>query len=306
MKSLSPAEICKYTWRRELILKKIKEQSPFELMNGANVLIHHFTRRFRILDATQDEFRQFRLYDHEGNEYKLSDLAKTSEFGGKGNGLKRENDALNALNRHLHNTDRCEFSTGLVPVYVCGQVHHISHAESTPGTPKADFHLINGNGEECIWISHKHGSKPIHFQQWGGVSGLSDTFMAYNEHINRFARDIEKLYPRGLVAGTTLFREFQDTRLKVVSVYGKNYGQEYGRDNVQLVLQGDVKLVWNFSKKAFVIQGSAHTYENGDEILGEYEPTLYAVYKTDRSDKGVKNCRITINPLGSRNKRTRI
>ena len=41
---------------------------------------------------------------------------------------------------------------------------------STPGTPKSDFHFLDLEGKEIVWMSHKDGSKASDFQQWGGIS----------------------------------------------------------------------------------------------------------------------------------------
>lgn len=300
MKSLSPAEIVKYNYRRELIAQKIKDVSPFELMNGDITYIYDCTHD--ILTATQAELKYARFLGAHDSIYKLSDFAKNAEFGGKGNGLKREDDALNSLNAQLE-AIKAEWGVTSIPVCCGSNIFQITCAMSTSGTPKSDFELVDRNAESAIWISHKHGTKPTHFQQWGGISEAADPYIANHLEVKAFADAISKKYPNGLPAKTTLYRPIKSGNLKCHSVYGKEVHRGQSKNSVSLVLQGDVKLVWNWIGEYYTIQGSTHTHFCGEEITGDYEPTLYAVYKTDRSDKGIKNCRITINPLASRNKR---
>lgn len=304
MKSLSPVEIVKYNYRRELFAQKINEQTDFELVDGSLVRVQGYTHD--ILTATQVELRAARFLDHNFQWHKLSDFAKTSEFGGKGNGLKREDDALKSLNKQIEDL-KAEWQVSFIPIRVGSKVHKIQFAMSTPGTVKSDFELVNESNESVIWISHKHGTKPTHFQQWGGVSDQAGLAIANHSEVLDFAASIKKKFPNGLPAKTTLWRPICSGNLKCRSVYGPDaFNLDLGRDNVSLVLQGDVKLVWNWVTEDFSIQGTTHTHVNGEEIGGDYEPALYAVYKTDRSDKGIVNARITINPTSSRNKRTLI
>lgn len=300
MKLLSPAEICKYEWRRELFAQKIAEKSQFTLKNMECVVIESYTHD--IMTATQNELRNARFLDNNFQWHKLSDFVKTSEFGGLGEGssVRRENDALISLNNQLAAIDE------EVHLMVGHKFHIVTHAISTPGTPKSDFELVDKHGRSVAWISHKHGTKPTHFQQWGGISENADPFIANHPEVNDFVESIKKKYKNGLVPGTTLYRPLKSGNLKCHSVYGRDSGYPTGKNNVDLVLQGNVKLVYNYHECWHTIQGSTHTHLNGDIIEGNYEPCLYAVYKTDRSDKGIKNARITINPLASRNKRTLI
>jgi hypothetical protein len=83
----------------------------------------------------------------------------------------------------------------------------------------------------------------------------------------------------------------------MMSVYGNEYGNKFGRQNTTLMLQGDV----NLSKKGLNYEITAtHTHVNGDDMTGDYEPVFMAIYKGDRSDFGIKGTRVVIAPVGSR------
>ena len=91
-----------------------------------------------------------------------------------------------------------------------------------------------------------------------------------------------KLYFLSLIR--KLDKEIKDENLKKKAVYGDDYKQgsrQYGRDNVQLVLQGPVKLV---KKGSYYEIDANHTHENGEQMKGDYEPIFTAQYRSDRND----------------------
>jgi alanine-alpha-ketoisovalerate/valine-pyruvate aminotransferase len=168
---------------------------------------------------------------------------------------------------------------------------------STPGTPKSDFHLIDIDGKEIAWISHKDGRTAKDFQQWGGISQSKEPIIYSNEEVQAFIKDLKSNYPDGLPPATTLYRKIKNNKLKMLSVYGNNFGSALGQQNVTILLQGDIKLVKrNFSYEL----SSNNVHFNGDSIIGDFEPVLMAIHKGDRSDAGVKKTRIVISPIGGR------
>ena len=86
--------------------------------------------------------------------------------------------------------------------------------------------------------------------------------------------------------------------MKKIAVYGSQFGVGSGINNVDVTLQGTVKLVKQGT--VYKLTGSAHENANGTIISGGYEPIFLAVYKGDRSDHGIKGARITINPKEGR------
>ena len=89
--------------------------------------------------------------------------------------------------------------------------------------------------------------------------------------------------------------QIKDNKLKMMSVYGNEYGRNYSRQNTTLMLQGSV----NLEKKGSIYTISAfHTHLNGDDMTGGYEPVFMAIYKGDRSDFGIRGTRVVIAPAG--------
>ena len=46
----------------------------------------------------------------------------------------------------------------------------VVNVESTPGTPKSDFHFRDVNGKMVGFVSHKDGASATAIQQWGGIT----------------------------------------------------------------------------------------------------------------------------------------
>lgn len=300
MAQLSASELRKYTWRPEIFIRKLKEKSLFEVKGGKKVTIitpaANVEKTLRTGQPTA--LNALRFGDDKGNIWKLTDFVKTSEFGGKGagSGTLKEDAALADLRSQIKQA-LTKDGVAQISVKIGSKTYNVADVVTTPGTPKSDFHLVDTNGKEVAWISHKDGSRAKDFQQWGGLSARVEPKLANHKETQSFVADIKQIYPNGLPNATTLYRKISDTNLKMMSVYGNEYGGNFSRQNVTLMLQGEVKL----KKEANVYKITAtHTHINGDEMTGDYEPVFMAIYKGDRSDFQVRGTRIVISPAGSR------
>ena len=303
MASLSPKELLKYDWRVEVFLRKYKskdkKERTFDLVNNKKLCFIYDPDVAKVVARkNQVQLRTVRLLGEDGNEYKLSDLEKSAEFGGKGagSGTLKEDIELQSLIKQL-NDIRKKQKTGTVPIKVGGKTFNVADAITTPGTPKSDFHLVDGDGKEVVWISHKDGRTARDFQQWGGISKRSEPTIFSHPETQSFIDDLKKTYPDGLPRRTTLYRKIKDDKLKNFSVYGNQYGNDEGRQNVSILIQGPVKLQKSGNVYKFV---SNHVHYNGEKMTGDFEPVLTAIYKGDRSDAGVKGTRIVIMPIAGR------
>ncbi len=95
--------------------------------------------------------------------------------------------------------------------------------------------------------------------------------------------------------GYNVVKEILDTTLKNKAVYGDEFkpnSKKYNEHNIQLVLQGPVKLV---KKGNFYVLRANHTHSNGEKLTGDYEPVFSAQYRSDRGAP-VKNARASIWP----------
>lgn len=299
MANLSGREIYKYAFRVEVFIKKYTTKDPFTLTNGKKTVL---VQNNNVIEALQKELptTNLELLSEDGTIYKFKDLMKTPEFGGKGAGAStaKEDRELLSLQKQLEDIKR-DTASASVPIKIGTKIYHVEGAESTPGTPKSDFHLLDTNGKECVWISHKDGRRPNDFQQWGGISQRAEPTIFKHPETQAFITDLKEMFPDGLPRATSLHRKIKDKNLKMMSVYGNQYHTNVeGRQNVSILIQGPVKLV---KKGAHYLFESNHIHYNGDSVDSQgFEPVFMAIYKGDRSDAGVKGTRIVIMPIEGR------
>jgi len=226
------------------------------------------------------------------------DFFKTPEFGGRGQGFgtRDEDEALTSLKKQIEERKEKEGKQS-IRIRTNRKTYDIATAESTPGTPKSDFHLLDPLGKEVVWVSHKAGRLPRDVQQWGGISQRSEPKIFAHKETQKFINDLKKEYPKGLPRATTLMRKIKDDKLKNMSVYGNEFGSQLGRQNVSVLLQGPVKLV---NRGSFYVFDSNVIHTNGDVLSGGYEPVFAAIYKGDRNDAGVIGTRIVIMSITGR------
>lgn len=300
MAQLSGTELRKYSTRPEIFIRKLNEKSPFEVKGGKKVIILTVGKDVEktLRTGSVADLNALRFGDNKGNIYKLTDFVKTKEFGGKGagSGTAKEDAALMDLRNQIQAT-LMKNGVAQIRVKIGSHFYNVADVVTTPGTPKSDFHLVDTDGNEVAWISHKDGSKAKDFQQWGGLSATKEPLLASHKETESFVADIKKTYPNGLPNATTITRKIKDNKLKMMSVYGNEYGKKFSRQNVTLMLQGDVKL--NKFGNFYTITAT-HTHVNGDVMDGDYEPVFMAIYKGDRSDFGVRGTRIVIAPAKCR------
>jgi hypothetical protein len=298
---LSPAELRKYDWRAEDLIKKIQNKEPLELVNAKKTIMSMPENgEKKIRDGSSKELSLLRFKADDGNEYKLSDILKNKDFGGKGagSGTAKEDIALKSLISQI-DAAKSIIAKATIPIKIGNKIYDVYGAASTPGTPKSDFHLIDINGKEIVWISHKDGKTPKDFQQWGGVSAKKEPTIYKHTETQAFINDIKtKEYPNNdFPRATTLAREIKDLKLKNMSIYGNQFGKSLGQQNVTILLQGNVKLVQH--GELFTLE-SFHSHLNGELMSPEFEPVFLAIYKGDRSDFGIKGVRVVIAPRASR------
>lgn len=299
MANLSPAELRKYDWRPAVFVKKLKEKDPFEITGGKKVTLVYAKGVEKVLEkGTNKELGDLRFTDGKGGVYKLSDFVKNKDFGGKGagSGTAKEDRALSSLIDQLNAAKKKE-GKAEIPVRIGGKTYKVAEAISTPGTPKSDFHFVDATGKEVVWMSHKDGKTEKDFQQWGGLSQRAEPLLYNHKETQKFVKDMIAMFPNGIPNATTVARKIKDRQLKMMSVYGNEYGKAFSRQNTTLMLQGDIVL--KKSGSSYTVS-AYHTHDNGEDMEGGYEPVFMAIYKGDRSDMGIKGARVVIAPFGCR------
>ena len=113
--------------------------------------------------------------------------------------------------------------------------------------------------------------------------------------VNDFVQSIINKVGHDFPSGISLSRDIQCKDLKRKMVYGDCFGDEYGIDNVQVILQGTP---WLVDKDDYYKLESEHTLVNPDIPSGFYKPKLFATYRKARNLKDglIKNVRIGVYP----------
>jgi hypothetical protein len=178
-----------------------------------------------------------------------------------------------------------------VEIKINGRVVRVVYAGQPKGTPKADFFLTNEKGEQVAWISHKDGSSAKDFQQWGGITELSKKYPNHPE-IESFVEAVRNDSGGAMDGKKSYARDIKDQKLIRAAVYGVDYGGAPGLQNVDVLLQGQIKLTK--SGKHFVFS-SRHTMVNGEMPTGGYVARFFT-RKGDRDNFGIKNSRFMVAP----------
>ena len=285
--------------RVQIFLDKLKDGEEFLTQKGAVILPKN------LLKGREDIFRSGGFRETMKGTYKgrtisvqyPSEFLKSPEFGGKGIGFStRDEDAqLSSLRKQIEAAMEKEQS-GVLEMIVGRRTVIVSGAETTPGVPKSDFHLVDDKGNPVAWLSHKKGSRPSDFQQYGGLSNAM--FKTHPEVIS-FMKDLKEKFPDGMPSRTSASRPVKDRKLANQSVWGIDFGRARGKNNVDEFHQGPVKLVKVGTKYKIT---SNHYDTNGSVPTGEYSCILFARYTGDRGANiaGIflGNARVGVFPKG--------
>lgn len=182
-----------------------------------------------------------------------------------------------------------------IQLSIVGDVKKVDGVRSTPGNPKSDFEFTFQNNP-VFWISHKDGTKASDHQQYGGLTCVSGKPVCGHPETMSFVEEISKRYGQGMPPGTSVWRKIKDSQLKLLSIFGFDYGSNFGPNNVTALYQGNVTLVPK-GNNVYEIN-AAHSVFNGQLPTGTYEPILYGRFSGSRGgNHGIKDLRTGILPL---------
>ena len=289
-------------YRVQVFLDKIKDKEYFATKKGAVIITDPTSEKLKAEMPSSGYNTMMKGRTDKGKNVTLKypqDFFKTPEFGGKGvgSGTAAEDRELSGLRKEIENAMKRD-GLSVLPMKVGNKTVMVSGVQSTPGTPKSDFHLVDAAGNEVAWLSHKDGSTAKDFQQYGG---LTHKVFANNSEVKSFMLALAKKYPDGMERGTSAWRVAKDKKLINQSVWGVDYGGERGRNNVDEFHQGPMKIIKR--GKLYAIQ-SRHQDTNGKLPKGDgYDAIFYARFTSDRGSKvagvTVNNARVGIFPRAS-------
>lgn len=285
-----------------IFVKRISIGQGFYVVNSDKLIILHPNILENILDIQDlnkyQIHRSIVLPTADGEVVKLSSLYKDSEFANRTQYSTAKQDEQ--INNIANDIEKIKQSAGksYVPIKINNNIYNVTAIKSLDDKSKADFCFTDIHGNDVGFISHKDGSSPRDFQQWSGTSKRFQEAIAMHPETISFISDLKDLFKDGCPRASTVARKIIDPQLKKIAVFGNIYGASFNKDNVEAVMQG--KLALQPSGEAFMLSGSHYTIPNGELPLYGYDPVFMAVHKKDRADHWIQNCRVTINPIGSR------
>ena len=302
MATLSPSELVKRN-NFNIFINRIRTGGDFVLneSNGSKIKLSTAILSQLTSISNFDRFKSgnsILLPTTTGQSIRLNQIFKDSEFSGRTQATTAQEDAqIIRINQQLNQIfDR--LGTEFISLKVGATTYQVGLCESTPGTPKCDFHFIGRDGF-VGHVSHKAGDGPRAFQQWSGTSERVEPTIYNHSETQAFINTLRELFPNGMPPATTVGRRIQDDNLKKMAVYGNGYNTGIkAENNVDVTMQGTL----NIQNRGtyYELTCSGHKLNNGDRISGNYEPVFLAVYKGDRSDHGVRGARVIIQPIGGR------
>lgn len=221
--------------------------------------------------------------------YSITAIAKTTELGGKGKGgtLKPERAAIANLQKQFDDIGKP------VTVILGGEEYPgITGVINVKENQKADFALVAGD-TPVIFISYKPGSSAKDVISYGGVTGANADVPEVADFIAAVKSKVTDFKGLGYEFGVPL----KDESVALKAIYGSNFGGDYGINNVQALMQGDIKLT---PKGDVYDLTSSHTLISPTIPDGPYEPYLNARFAGDRNQFGIQHCRIGVVPKGAR------
>jgi hypothetical protein len=301
MATLSPSELAKRN-NFNIFLNRIRIGKDFILSesNGTKVKLDKSILKELTTLSHFERFKSGRsimLPTISGQYIRLTQIFKDSEFSGRTQATTAQEDAqIVRINQQL-NAIFDKLGTEIIPLKVGTTIYQVGLCESTPGTPKCDFHFRGVSGY-VGHVSHKAGDGPKAFQQWSGTSQRVEPLIYNHPETQAFINTLKEMFVNGMPAATTVGRKIQDENLKKMAVYGSGYGGMKNENNVDVTMQGILNI--QSRGRYYELTCSGHKLNNGDRISGNYEPVFLGVYKGDRSDHGIKGARVIIQPIGGR------
>ena len=221
-------------------------------------------------------------------------LVKTK---GKTSGLDVESAAIKSLKEALVKARIA--SGGSINIKIKNKtIKDCYDVEKTNGTPKSDFHIVNSLGNPVIFISHKKGSRPNDFQQW---SGMTEDKILEQDETQTFITECQAIFGKKIPPGTSIYKKIKNDELKMMSVFGVDYGQsQSGENNVDVLIQGNPGLKKIGPANLWELTATGNIHYNGDLPGGGFDPVLTLIYKGDRDQFNIKGARASIYPIAGR------
>jgi hypothetical protein len=255
----------------------------------------------RVHNVTQENGIHYAHISHPSvdgiHKVPISRLHKPSGIGRQE--AKAEDHHLRSFQERLESS-KLESNTDEITLHTPHGPIRASSVEKVPGTPKADFVVKDRAGKPTYYISHKKGNSPKDFQQWGGATEHRD-----HPAVQDFVKTLKDRHPEG-ISGSTVGRELnmnnrEHSQLAHRAVFGVQHGGEnYSTQNVHSVLAGEMTLGRRNTPGHYDLNASSIIPNIRGKNSLQGKRIVIQARKGDRNDMGLKNTRVTINPVGGR------
>jgi hypothetical protein len=150
-------------------------------------------------------------------------------------------------------------------------VNNIYSVLKVPGFPKADF-FIYGKRDK-LYISHKGGQTPQSFLQISGITSKSippkfDEIKAFLMSVSGLCMKNNHRLPYAV------YREIENSEILKYSIFGYDYGKQFGYNNVHMLGQGNP--IFENYKDGIKLSWSGHEVINNDS---DYKKMMIGGYK---------------------------
>ena len=234
----------------------------------------------------------------DNQQVKLSSLYKDSEFSSRTQNTTLQQDTqIKSIANQIENI-KAQTNKNYLRLRIGNEFYNVVSVINSPFGSKSDFNFIDFEGNYVGFVSHKHGCNPKDFQQWSGTSKRFQKVIFNHAETQSFISELTLRFKNGLPAASSIARKISDDSLKMMACFGTDYGKEFGLNNVNAIMQGNLLL--KNQGDCYLLKASHNVILNGSLPDFSYEPVFIAIHKKDRSDHGIKDARVTVNPIGGR------
>lgn len=168
---------------------------------------------------------------------------------------------------------------------------------------KSDFNLVDSNGNDQIFISHKKAGGAKAFQQYGGVSKKAGEKIYNHPEVQNFLKVLTEYIENDKLI-QPVYRKVKDINLIGLSVFGSEYdSNKFSIENVQVIGQGSPVLK-SIKENLFELSFDDHLVYNTDVQVftkGSYTAILGATFRAGRAfevnGQKYKGARVGIYPI---------
>ena len=250
MAALSPDELRKRN-NFTLFVNRIKTNGYFTLNEGNGQRVQ-ITQKFAYQLKSLEDLERFKDNRNSvilptgstgSSTIRLSQLYKDNLFKTRtGNPKAKEEEQIKLVREQLEKIKE-KIGSDFIKLRVGNNTYEVTEVEDTPGTPKSDMNFIGRNGVKLGFCSLKSGATAASIQQWGGTSVSREPIIAADPEVQAFVKTAKEMFPTEIPQGTTVARKISNQKLRMQAIYGSGYGGSFGINNVNVVLQGTVKIL---------------------------------------------------------------